>query len=539
MYEPPKDQLIGKTLGQYAILEEVGRGGMATVYRARQSSMNRIVAVKVLPPALMHDPGFYERFQREVDVISHLEHPHILPIYDFGQFEGMPFIVMRYLGGGSLAQMIRRGPPPFDQLERPLTQVASALDYAHQKGIIHRDIKPGNIMLDENGNAYLSDFGIARVLGSNMTGSAVIGTPAYMSPEQAMGGPIDGRSDIYALGIVLFELLTGREPYQAETPMALVLKHINEPMPPARSLRADIPNAIDAVIAIATAKEPENRFPSAADMARAFGEAARNPDKPLAGYGLKKDTPTPPTAADTPRGTKAAPEPKPRVQATMVVTEAGDSTKVSGERAATQPRRSPLPLIIGAVIVIAALALGALVALPALTPPPGPLPTPTPFSGAQVINNTQHRYSIYIPAGWLETDLSSSERTVHVWQDGLQAYVAVVIPNGVTINSQADYERAIAAYERTYDEPQLSPDSDPYIEWLDQETAPDGTLRRSYRLLFSSNPAFPSGQTDRFYFWRGQRLLIVEMYTAYSTGDTLVPTMQLILDSLQTLAPAS
>src|SRR5690349_16249957 len=134
MYEQPKDQLIGKNLGQYTLLEEIGRGGMATVYRARQASMNRMVAVKVLPPALMHDPGFYERFQREVDVISHLEHPHILPIYDFGQFEGMPYIVMRYLGGGSLAQMIRRGPPPVETLERPLNQVGAALDYAHQKG---------------------------------------------------------------------------------------------------------------------------------------------------------------------------------------------------------------------------------------------------------------------------------------------------------------------------------------------------------------------------------------------------------------------
>ncbi|MCL4256227.1 MAG: serine/threonine protein kinase, partial [Anaerolineae bacterium] len=206
----PQDDLIGKTLGQFEIAEEIGRGGMATVYKARQRSMNRTVAIKVLPRQMLHDPGFYERFEREVDVISHLEHPHILPIYDYGQDDGLPYIAMRYLGGGSLEQRIRRGHVRVEDIEKPLRQVAQALDYAHQQGIIHRDLKPGNIMLDENGNAYLTDFGIARVLGSDLTGSMIIGTPAYMSPEQANGLPVDGRSDIYSLGIVLYEWITGR-----------------------------------------------------------------------------------------------------------------------------------------------------------------------------------------------------------------------------------------------------------------------------------------------------------------------------------------
>ncbi|NJN00463.1 MAG: serine/threonine protein kinase, partial [Aquincola sp.] len=196
--------LIGKNIGPYTILEEIGRGGMATVYSAMQTSMNRKIAIKVLPPHFMHDPGFLERFEREVDVIAHLEHPHILPIYDYGQAEGVPYIAMRYLGGGSLAQRIRRGPLELSEIDKPLTQVCQALDYAHQQGVIHRDLKPGNIMLDETGNAYLSDFGIARVMGSNLTGSAIIGTPAYMSPEQAHGLNIDGRADIYSMGIVLF-----------------------------------------------------------------------------------------------------------------------------------------------------------------------------------------------------------------------------------------------------------------------------------------------------------------------------------------------
>jgi len=209
------DDLIGKSLGQFEIIEEVGRGGMASVYRARQTSINRIVAIKVLPKSLLHDPSFYERFTREVALVAHLEHPHILPIHDYGEVDGTPYIAMRYLAGGSMAEWIRRGLPPLDKLAKPVEQVSSALDYAHQEGVIHRDLKPGNVLLDENGNAYLSDFGIARVLDSNLTGSAIIGTPAYMSPEQANGLPLDARSDIYSLGVVLYELVTGREPFEA------------------------------------------------------------------------------------------------------------------------------------------------------------------------------------------------------------------------------------------------------------------------------------------------------------------------------------
>ncbi|MCA9894774.1 MAG: serine/threonine protein kinase, partial [Anaerolineae bacterium] len=267
--------LTGKTIGPYELQQEIGRGGMATVYSGRQLSMNRMVAIKVLPRHFLHDPGFLERFEREVEVISKLEHPHILPIYDYGETEGVPYIAMRYLGGGSMADLIRRGVPELKDIVQPMRQVAEALDYAHQRGIIHRDLKPGNIMLDESGNAYLSDFGIARVMGSDLTGSAIIGTPAYMSPEQAHGAPIDARSDIYSLGIVLFELITGHEPYHAETPMGLLLMHINEPIPPLTKFRDDVPPSLQHVVERATAKDPDQRYSSAGELAESLAAAVR------------------------------------------------------------------------------------------------------------------------------------------------------------------------------------------------------------------------------------------------------------------------
>ena len=266
--------LIGTVFKQqYTILEEIGRGGMATVYSAMQHSVNRKITLKVLPPHFLHDPGFLERFEREVEVISHLEHPHILPIYDYGESDGIPFIAMRYLGGGNMAQLVRRGVPSLQDIVKPFQQVAEALDYAHHQGIIHRDLKPSNVMLDEFGNAYLTDFGIARVMGSNLTGSAIIGTPAYMSPEQASGVSLDARSDIYSLGIVLFELITGREPYQAETPMSMLLKHINEPIPPISDFRSNVPETVQQVLDKATAKDPDERYDSAIALAEDFRRA--------------------------------------------------------------------------------------------------------------------------------------------------------------------------------------------------------------------------------------------------------------------------
>jgi serine/threonine protein kinase len=522
--EKPPDGLIGKKLGQYEILEEVGRGGMATVYRARQQSMNRIVAVKVLPRHLLHDPGFYERFEREVDVIAHLEHPHILPIYDYGQDEGAPFIVMRYLAGGSLEQRIRRGATPLEELEKPLRQIAQALDHAHQQGIIHRDLKPGNIMLDETGNAYLSDFGIARVLGSDLTGSMIIGTPSYMSPEQANGLPIDARSDIYALGVVLFELITGRLPYQAETPMAVLLKHINEPMPPIRDFRADVDEAVETVITKATAKDPDDRFSSASDLAQAFSAALR-------GETAAFDRPTRRASESSEPATLVGPPGQPTPSPVPV-------SSVYSDTAVETPRKggvSPRVVYVG-LLVLALIGVGVFLATSVLNQPAPQVATttdivPTPFFRAQTV--ADDLYTISIPQAWIPPeglyDLSDTNRVVHVWQaEDLSAYIALEILQS-QIPDQDAFRIIAAEYERDY----VSIGGN--LNLIDEAAAEDGTLRRSYRMETpgENNPPFPPGQLDVFFFNRSPYLVLLHTYSADSTGNTLVQTFQQILDSLR------
>jgi serine/threonine protein kinase len=532
MSTPPPDDLLGKTLGQYTILEEIGRGGMATVYRARQMSVNRIVAVKVLPRHFLHDPGFYDRFVREVDVVAHLEHPHILPIYDYGNAEGVPYIVMRYLAGGSMAQMIRRGAQPLEELEKPFMQVAEALDYAHLQGIIHRDLKPGNIMLDENGNAYLSDFGIARVLGSDMTGSAIIGTPAYMSPEQAKGMPIDGRSDIYALGIVLFELITGREPYQAETPMGLLLKHMNEPMPLARDFREGVPPQVEDVIEMATAKEPDQRYSSGGELAKAFSAALRGvaptkiPQPTREAYPQQPAPPTPTTPPATPY-----PPQQPVYQ--------------TGQQPLYQtgqiPQRQGVSVgaLLAIVAIVAVAIVGAVFLIPRLNPAPPVEPTPlsaavrvpTPFFRAETIR--EEVYSISMPEAWIQgprgyVDQSDANRLLHIWQSGDNtAFVTLAMQDKGLDGDSEQFQTAINDYDARYYQPQGN-----QLRLFDEAAADDGTVRRSYRL---EGEAFPYGQMDVFYLARDGYLVVLEVYTADSVGGDrdLIQRMQLILDSLR------
>jgi ligand-binding sensor domain-containing protein/tRNA A-37 threonylcarbamoyl transferase component Bud32 len=272
--------LVGQTFGAYKLVELIGRGGMATVYKAYQPAVDRYVAVKVLPHALQQDPAFAQRFEQEARLIAHLEHPHILPVYDFGVSGDYSYIAMRYLPGGSLKELIAlHGALPLPRVAQLFYQVADALDYAHSQGVIHRDVKPSNVLLDQRGDAFLSDFGIAKIVAGSaqVTGTAIIGTPAYMSPEQAMGAHLDGRSDVYALGVMLYELLVGRVPFDAETPMSIILKHLNEPAPLPSASRGDLPDAVEQVVLRAMAKSAGERFATAGAMSQALAEALGAP----------------------------------------------------------------------------------------------------------------------------------------------------------------------------------------------------------------------------------------------------------------------
>ncbi len=261
--------MAASLFGRYEIRQELGRGGMAQVYLAYDPTFRRQVAVKVLPLHYLENPLLRARFEREARLIATIEHPAIVPVYDFGEQDGQLYLVMRYMSGGSLVSLIRQGPFSLSKASEMLSLLAPALDAVHARGIVHRDLKPGNILLDSFGNPALSDFGIAHFSEAtvDLTGAAVIGTPAYMSPEQVRAEiALDGRSDIYSLGIILYEMLTGRQPYQAATPMSIAMRHLTDPVPEIRRHRPDLPVTLQSVLDRALAKDRDQRYPRAADL---------------------------------------------------------------------------------------------------------------------------------------------------------------------------------------------------------------------------------------------------------------------------------
>jgi len=294
--------MIPAQIGRYLIKNELGRGGMATVYFAHDPRFKRDVAIKVLPAQFLGDPIFRTRFEREAQMIAALEHPAIVPVYDFGEEGDELYLVMRYMPGGSLSDRLRSGHLSLAESAAILSRLAPALDQVHSKGLVHRDLKPANILFDAFGNAYLSDFGIARAAqgASTLTGDAIIGTPAYMSPEQALGDPnIDSRSDIYSLGAILFEMLAGKQPYQATTPMGVAMKHITEPAPRIREVKTDLHPGCEEIILRAMAKERDRRYTSASEMARALEALAAAQDRaaPPAAAQPEQPSPAAPAAA--------------------------------------------------------------------------------------------------------------------------------------------------------------------------------------------------------------------------------------------------
>ena len=276
MSESLYDRVLAAIGQSYALEDEIGRGGMSVVFRARDLRLNRPVAIKVLPPELAHDAAIRARFTREAQTSAQLSHPHIVPIYDVGERDGVAYFVMALVTGGSLATHLVREPrQPLDEVRRILAEVADALAYAHLRGVIHRDIKPDNILLDRlTGRVMVTDFGIAWGMeaGARLTATGIaVGTPTYMSPEQAIGErELDGRSDIYSTGVLGYQMLTGRVPFEAGNSMALLLKHVTERPKPIAELRPDTPRGLRETVERAMMKAAEDRWPTAAALREAL-----------------------------------------------------------------------------------------------------------------------------------------------------------------------------------------------------------------------------------------------------------------------------
>jgi serine/threonine protein kinase len=282
-------ELIGQKLGQYEILELIGEGGMARVYKALQPTLERAVAIKALPTQIddVRDQDLVRHFYDEAKLVARLTHPHIVPVHDFGEDNGWAYIVMEFIPNGTVRERLRKAESMGARIALPWTlnvveQAALALDFAHNSGVVHRDVKPGNMLMRTSDYMLLTDFGVATILESSKAFSrsgSTAGTPQYMAPEQGrQGGQVDGRTDIYSLGVVLFQCVTGRLPFNAENAVGVIMKHMSEPLPSPLRLVPELPPQVDYIIRRAMEKEPARRYQRAADMAadlRALSEELR------------------------------------------------------------------------------------------------------------------------------------------------------------------------------------------------------------------------------------------------------------------------
>ena len=278
MSVPDGTYLIDRTIGKYRIVREIGRGGMGVVYAGHQTELDRPVAVKVLAPHLAWEKTFVDRFLHEARMAAKLNHPHIVTIYDVGQQDNVYYLVMRLVEGKPLKDIIaQEGAIPLARTVGILAQLAEALDFAHSHGVIHRDVKPGNILVERGDQVTLTDFGVARAAeGTRLTATGItLGTPEYMSPEQALGQPTDARTDVYSLGIVLYEMLTGRVPFHADTPLATLMQQAQNPPPRPRSIVPSMPQEVEEVILKTLSKQPDGRYASAGEFARTLDGIAR------------------------------------------------------------------------------------------------------------------------------------------------------------------------------------------------------------------------------------------------------------------------
>ena len=399
----------GENIGPYRIIEQLGQGGMATVYKAYHASLDRYVAIKVLHPAFNEDNTFEIRFQREARVVARLEHPNIVPVYDFAEHEKRPYLVMKFIEGDTLKAYMAKGPLSSDDIRKIVDAVGSALAYAHQQGILHRDIKPSNVLVATDGQMYLADVGLARIAQageSTLSSDSIMGTPQYISPEQAMGKKdLDAGTDIYSFGVMLYEMVVGQVPFSADTPFSIIHDHIYSPLPLPRTVNPNVPETVERVLLKALAKDRLDRYEDVTTMVEAFKDAWEEAGIPMQGtmvrLALKKEK--------TASGAKSQPQPEPTKMAAK-----SESTKVAEKAGIAEPapaakkKRSPVLWISAGAVIILCLAFGlyarnnrlfarwinasnppkptatVMAVAPTPKPPePGPLPTFTPAAPAE------------------------------------------------------------------------------------------------------------------------------------------------------------
>ncbi|HLV97610.1 MAG TPA: protein kinase [Ktedonobacterales bacterium] len=468
--------LEGTTVGPYEVIALLGRGGMGQVYRARDPRLEREVAIKVLADALSKEPGYLERFRREARAVAKLNHPNIVPVYDFGEQGNLTYLVMPLIPGGTLRDYLaQRRRLPLAEALAILEQVASALQYAHERGLVHRDVKPANILMSAEGRALLSDFGIVRLVEKGDSSAtltrmgAFVGSPEYAAPEMVTGAPVDQRVDLYALGVVLFQMLTGQLPFAAPTPVALLMMQTQQQPPTPRSLNPEIPPAVEAVLLKALAKKPEDRYQTAAALVTDLRAAAAAPsaetDLAQTPSGMMSDLPTvatyrmPQAPGSGPAGWAnqgsgpAASPPLPQTYMTGLAALPNQSTNPPTPLPSSAPprrsrRMTSLLLVVLAFVLVAGggatLALAASIGLfkgnttqtsasqtsSGVTPPARPSPTPTPLP---TVYYMAHFYTV------MNGDLENGDTVDKVITIGNNTYEAREGTNGdVYQNGSAD-----------------------------------------------------------------------------------------------------
>jgi serine/threonine protein kinase len=356
---------VGESVGPYRIMAQLGQGGMATVYQAYHAALDRYVALKVLHPAFLEDPNFQARFTREARLVAKLEHPNIVPVYDFAEHEKNPYLVMKYIEGETLKSRLAKGPLTGDEIIRLVDSIGSALTYSHQHGVLHRDIKPSNVLISKDGQIYLSDFGLARIAQSGestLSSDMIMGTPQYISPEQAMGKKdLDEGTDIYSFGVMLYEMVVGQVPFSADTPFSIIHDHIYTPLPMPRSVNKQVPEGVERVLLKALAKDRSDRFADVISMVKAFKNAWETSGVPIKGTTIT--LPPQPAPEETPvKEATPAPLPKPEPVSvsseaeTVAVDESDLSERGRGRKSGKKKKRSVWRfLAIGVLIVFCCL----------------------------------------------------------------------------------------------------------------------------------------------------------------------------------------